>query len=565
MDQVRKAFSISTIAIAGGLAADSGHALDTSDFVFESGANPANYTLQGKASDVYSIADELPSDVLDNIYSMLPEGTEVNSAFIAPERYSSIDIDSELGGAANATVKITFLNEGAGYRNSLGYFVYETDNPPSDKDLIESHVIIFPNASKPNAGEMLEGDTIDLSVELTTGQSIGFFVIPNGWGWSGSYNTISSLGSWNTPFYSLPDLNPESTSENRRHNVVFIDNLNEFLVMGFEDLRRPDGDNDFNDLLFTVEVTPFMAIDGVNADGSVDSKYEVLVQDSDPNLTVTSNYPSASGYATMAFEDRWPLVGDYDFNDVVLQYQVTELLNSQRQVMKITYDYTVQAMGAAYSNGVGLKLPTVLPKNIESATLTRNGVAVEHDIIKSGESEAVLIITENLHDDLNDQGVFSDSCSFYRTQEGCDEIQAAGVLNYQLIVELSTPAARDQLGYPPYDSFIFASENTYHGDFAASPPGYTWQTHFKNYEGTSFMNLAFFNVFDDHSDSDYCFITENNMPWAINVRDVWDHPRERVDISQAYTHFPTWVISSGESHSDWYRNPVVSNIVSSSN
>lgn len=53
-------------------------------------------------------------------------------------------------------------------------------------------------------------------------------------------------------------------------------------MLGFEDIYRPDGDNDFNDLLFTVEVSPFTAIDGVNTDGSTDSKYEPLVQEKQP-------------------------------------------------------------------------------------------------------------------------------------------------------------------------------------------------------------------------------------------------------------------------------------------
>ncbi|MCW0469495.1 DUF4114 domain-containing protein [Vibrio chagasii] len=42
------------------------------------------------------------------------------------------------------------------------------------------------------------------------------------------------------------------------------------MVLGFEDIYRPTGDNDFNDLIFTVEVTPFIAVDGVNEDGTTD-------------------------------------------------------------------------------------------------------------------------------------------------------------------------------------------------------------------------------------------------------------------------------------------------------
>ncbi len=70
---------------------------------------------------------------------------------------------------------------------------------------------------------MQEGDTIDLGVQLTANQTLAFFLIPNGWGWEGSYNNIANLGNWGTPFYSYPVLNPETTMEHRRHNVAFLD------------------------------------------------------------------------------------------------------------------------------------------------------------------------------------------------------------------------------------------------------------------------------------------------------------------------------------------------------
>ncbi|WP_341665406.1 LruC domain-containing protein [Vibrio sp.] len=553
------------IIIAFGCLPSFTQALTTDDLTFVSGEAVGNYSLKGKPINTYSVADALPQDVLQNVYSMLPEGAVVNSAFIAPDKYSSIDIDDELNGAPYATAKVTFLNEGAGYRNSLGYFVYDTNNPPTSKEEVAEHVIIFPNTSKPGEGELQEGDTIDLNVQLTSGQTLAFFVIPNGWGWSGSYNNISSLGNWGTPFYSYPAINPESTAEHRRHNVAFVDIANEFLVLGFEDLYRPNGDNDFNDLIFTVEVSPFTAIDGVNLDGSTDSKYEALTQQNDPDITVTSVYPSSDTYATMGFEDRWPLMGDYDFNDVVLKYRVVEQLNGQRELKSISIDYTVQAMGAGYSNGFAVKLPNVAQSNIASAVVTRNGVELAHSIVDPEDSDAVLIVEENLRSTLVELGELSEGCNFYRTQSQCLDVQNENVLNYQLSVSFTTPVSRDLIGYPPYDSFIFASTNTYHGNFFQHMPGMKWQTHFKKFTGTSRMDTSLYNQYDDHSYGSQCFLTANNMPWAINVRDDWAHPLENIDISQAYTNFPNWVESSGETDSSWYQQPSSGLVVPSSN
>jgi len=540
------------LLLSGLLAHGSSLALDTSDFSFVAGDANSNYSVKGKPLASYSIADQLPRDVLDNVYSMLPEGYVVNSDYIAPERYASIDIDDELNGAEFAEVSVTFLNEGAGYRNSLGYITYPTATPPQSIDEVAEHWIIFPNASKPNEGEMSEGDTLDLNIQMLPGHTLAFFVIPNGWGYRGSYNNINSLGNWNTPFYSLPSLNPEGTVVNRRHNVAFVDISNEFLVFGFEDLYRPNGDNDFNDLLFTVNVTPFTAVDGVNTDGSTSSRYEPLVQINEPDLQITSVYPASDQYATLAFEDCWPQIGDYDFNDVVWQYRVTERLNGQRELIGFTYDLQLQAMGASYHNGFALHLPTVTQEHIATVALTRNGETISREVLQTNGSQAVFIVSEDLRSDLLSLNALDDNCVYYRTQATC-LAQQTQTLSYQLEVTLQTSAPRNNVGYPPYDAFIFASEQRYHGDYTALHPGMGWQTHLKQHSGTALIDSALYNSVDDVSSGNNHFVSENNMPWAINLGESWQHPLERVDLNNAYRQFKNWVESSGEQNTDWHQ------------
>ncbi|GAL09410.1 hypothetical protein JCM19233_376 [Vibrio astriarenae] len=95
-------------------------------------------------------------------------------------------------------------------------------------------------------------------------------------------------------------------------------------------------------------------------------------------------------------------------------------------------------MGAAYSNGIALSLPNVQNDNVESVTLTKNNNPVEHTTVESGDDVLTMIITPNLHEDLSDLGVLTDSCNYYMTQPGCDAIQQHDILSYQLVVELST-------------------------------------------------------------------------------------------------------------------------------
>ncbi|MCG7495887.1 LruC domain-containing protein [Vibrio sp. Of7-15] len=508
-----------------------------------SGDPEIGYSLLGKPSSAVNVSASLPSDVLTNVYSMLPEGKAVNSDYIASDIQTNISIDSDLVG--HATVKVTFLNEGAWYRNSMGYFVYPTDAPPTSIADVASHNIIFPNASKPPEGELEEGDQVELGIELLAGQSIGFFIIPHGWGLGGTYGNIQWDGPWSQPFYSWSNLNPEVEYINKRHNVLFIDTLNQFLVMGFDDQTWDYGDKDFNDLLFTVHVTPFNAVDGVNMDGSLDADAYYPLEHSSDGEDVVSYYPSLTGVATLAFEDNWPHEGDYDYNDFVTQYHFTQTHNSQNELKSLQASYTVQAIGANYHNGFALRLPNVAKTNIKSATLTLNGTPVSHEFIDALNDEAVFIISNDLWEDV------STDCGMFRTFQDCREAVSS---EFQLNVELTTPVAASLVGRAPYDPFIFATPDIYHGLFGPTyPPGRTWELHLKGFDGTSAFNAGFLGTYDDKSAGDYCFINENNVPWVLNIADRWDHPKENSDIIQTYNDVLEWVNSDGFTHTDWYK------------
>lgn len=509
------------------------------------------YNNLGVPLNMTNINSTLPTSILNNIYGMLPESTPVNPDYIAPDVLSNIRFDDDL--ATFATASVTFLNEGAGYRNSLGYFIYDTNNPPITKDDIPVHTIIFPNASKPGEGNMQQGDTVELGIQIFAGQSLGFFVVPNGWGWNGSGSDIFYDGPWNQPFYSHHQLNPE-TLGNQRHNVVFVDPVNELLVIGFDDQLITYGDRDFNDVLFTVQVTPFYAIDGVNPDGSIDSGYIPLAQDNEGRPTSTiSYYPTQNGFATLMFEDQWPSIGDYDFNDLVVQYQLIRTLGSQSALERLQATYNIQARGASFHNGFALHLPGVDPSNIATLSVLKNGVPVTHDIIEDGQSDAVLIISADMSID-NATG-----CEMYRTVKTCRENMN---LSYSLDVTFTNPVVPSIIGQPPYDPFLFGIPGLYRGDSFITPPGRGWEIHLKQFAGTSLFNSGLFNMSDDRSNGSQSYVTQNNFPWVVNIADDVDHSAEYVDLLHSYPDFAGWVSSSGFSHTDWYKrsNAVTENL-----
>ncbi|MBV1883307.1 MAG: LruC domain-containing protein [Pseudomonadales bacterium] len=506
------------------------------EFSYLNGSEINGYTAKGTPTNIMDRSDEMPLDVLNNIYSMLPESQYVDPSYIDASLASNIVVDSDFDGYV--TVQITFLNEGAGYRNTFGYFIYDYSNPPTTIDQIDEHVIVFPNASKPSQGELVQGDSVDLYVELLAGEALGFFVIPNGWGWSGSYGYVSSMGPWGQAFYSLPVLNPES-GDLRQHNVVFYDTENELFIVGFDDQHRSSGDNDFNDILFAIETTPFYAVEGINEDGSVNEDSYQLLEQSNTELTSTTYYPSLDEKGTLMFEDLWPVIGDYDFNDLVISYRFKHTLNNRNQMISMILDFEVQAIGASFHNGLAIHLPNVPAGNVSSSQLVRDGEILSTDILDPNNSEANLILLTNA------SRLVSSGCDKYRTYSHCKEPVNT---SFSATIQFHNPVALQDIGSAPYDPYIFAINGEYHGLWNSRD----WELHLKQFTGSDRFNTYLLGQAEDASANGQFYLNANGFPWVLSLPDEWSQTQEGVDILKAYPKLKTWVTSSGEEDTDWY-------------
>jgi len=242
---------------------------------------------------------EVNETLLEEVRLALPEGTVANQEYLKPLYNPNISLQ------ADAHVSITFLDEGAGYRNSLGYFTFSDttfdDISFGDIDLDGSgHIgikelqaiegletgMVFNNVSEAGGGgSLLTGDTVVLGGAsitdingtdfnmtggsiFTAGTNIGFFLMQNAW-------TGSQVNGWDTSYadpltmYTIDFLNPENNEFatidnvdiNSRHVAMMTSLADENeLILGFEDLVRPYGDNDFNDAVFRIRTDPVEAL-----------------------------------------------------------------------------------------------------------------------------------------------------------------------------------------------------------------------------------------------------------------------------------------------------------------
>jgi hypothetical protein len=127
-------------------------------------------------------------------------------------------------------------------------------------------------------------------------------------------------------------------------------------------------------------------------------------------------YPSASEWATIAFEDNWPSIGDYDFNDLVMNYRISEYrLNDE--VIRVKLEGQIAAVGALYHNGFAFHLPGILRGTIDEDAIryTINDVPQNTSPLESGRDAAILIVTNDVWDFVS----VGENCKFHRTEPGC--------------------------------------------------------------------------------------------------------------------------------------------------
>ncbi|ASF46965.1 LruC domain-containing protein [Methylovulum psychrotolerans] len=526
---------------------------------------PYNKTT-GVPNAIFDMSKSLPSDLLSRVLRKLPEGQNINKN---SEKLLTDDQGANIFLVRDAEVKVAFVYSGAGYHNGLGFFKFSAENMPTKTTQVQDK-ILFPSSTSaiynPSTAFLKYGNALDLGT-FHAGDALGFTLLGNGW--------VPSLGadnpnqSANAIFRTLQKLNPEvnvGTNNYKAHTVLLSNPSDGLLVLGFEDMNRTPGqgsDNDFNDVVIAIHVTPFSAVDTSQLN-SLTPKADLNLIDTDkdtvpdyldafpndPTRSAQRFYPSSTGYGKLAFEDQWPLRGDYDMNDVVMNYRIIETLNAAGQVTDVDSIYQVMARGGVYDRGFGLHFPGVASSDIvlknadgsPAATLmTNNGTPVAL-VPEANQPEAVLIISPNLKPGTLPSQTFP--CSYFNTWSQCPTVQGP---RYTAHITFTKPKAN--LTAPPYNPFIFSAINR------------GKETHLVDMQPTALADRSLFGTGDDASDPSkgHYYRTANNLPWALDIPDTWQYPLETQDVTTAYGFFGSWAESSGVQNTDWYLHPTNKN------
>ncbi|MCF8388711.1 MAG: LruC domain-containing protein, partial [Bacteroidales bacterium] len=284
----------------------------------------------------------------------------------------------------------------------------------------------------------------------------------------------------------------------------------------------------------------------INGGGGTDTDGDGCTDDvddypNDPDRCFDIYYP-ASGDGTLAYEDLWPGKGDYDFNDLVMDYRFKTVTNSNNKVVEIFGTFTVKAFGAALENGFGFQFPN---DNIDQADMTVTGYDLQEGIItlnasglEDGQSKPTVIVYDNAYNIMEYPG----SGIGVNTSPGATYVDPETLNIYIDVVD--NKYTYSEVDIPNFNPFIFV-------DLTRGR-----EVHLPDYPPTDLVDNSYFGTYEDDTDlnTGKYYKTVNNLPWAINIYESFDYPKEKVQVISAYNFFQNWAESNGTTYQDWYQD-----------
>ncbi len=256
----------------------------------------------------------------------------------------------------------------------------------------------------------------------------------------------------------------------------------------------------------------------------------------------------------LAFEDLWPLKGDYDMNDVGVEYACKVFFNADNTIIRIEDKFTPIRKGCSHRDGFGYQY-NVAPDAIASVTMSR---------LALGDPAPVPYVSPYAVDSKGLEAGQTDKATFMIFDDVASEVngptfdyvgnQQSAKYKYIVDVVFSNPSlTMNEVGYPPYNPFISIDHRD--GDSRRR------EVHLPEYRPTM-KALAdgadWFGKYDDRSDvnNNLWYVSEEQFPFALDLW-IFSYPAERVRIDDYYPRFANWARTNGTQDWNWYYDHIV--------
>jgi len=236
----------------------------------------------------------------------------------------------------------------------------------------------------------------------------------------------------------------------------------------------------------------------------------------------TKAYNTFTTVGTVAFEDQWPVMGDFDLNDLVMAAKYTIVTNAKNIVVQVIGDFTLRASGGSFENGYGVEFPlsAASVSNLKGATL------------EAGQAKAVILLFSNMHTEM----------ATGNTEPG---VAISPEKNYTVSFDVAN--GPDLLAFgQDYNPFVFRKVGSSR-----------FEVHEVGKAPTDLADSKLLGTSDDNSSaaSGRYYMTKTGLPYAISLpASSFRYPAEGKDITKVYLHFAEWAQSGGKLFTDWYSN-----------
>lgn len=248
-------------------------------------------------------------------------------------------------------------------------------------------------------------------------------------------------------------------------------------------------------------------------------------------------YPGKKKWGSVFFEDMWPKLGDYDFNDVAVWYQIRKYLSDKKEnkVVAIEVSVRLNALGGLWPYQLGLQLEDLEADRIRVES-DETGRESDGYTVKNSEGKPVI-----LFDWPGRKGSYGGK--YYNTEEGFtvpyEEIEK-NVISFKIY-----PEEEIEAGSVDMYSFNFFIRNN-NG----------MEIHLKGYEPTADFREEYHRIVseNDNLNPDCYYTSKDGFVWGLKVPDGINHAKEEIDFRKAYQHFEEWVTSNGEKFKNWFED-----------
>lgn len=280
---------------------------------------------------------------------------------------------------------------------------------------------------------------------------------------------------------------------------------------------------------------PQALIQDADSDGVADA------DDAYPNdaTRAYNNWYPAAGYGTLMYEDLWPATGDYDFNDLVVDYRYNLVTNASNKVVEMKGSFVTRAIGASYRNGFALQFD-----NLASSKITAVSGAKYHGAtwLNNGSNG-----TENEQTYAN-VIVFDDATKVLPSPGG----SGSNTLPSNPRVAPDTTSLTISFTTSGNDAIVL--NDVSFNPYIIINQERGKEVHLPNKAPSSKVNNALFGTMQDATNiaQGKTYKTANNLPWALNVTQSIPYPHTTNDLVSGFLKFADWAQSNGAQYADWY-------------